>query len=87
MQAFPPTIGVVLAGGKALRLRSVDKALLPVRASTMLERVIARLKPQCAELLLNANGDPDRFAFTGLPVLPDALPGYVGPLAGICSAL
>jgi molybdopterin-guanine dinucleotide biosynthesis protein A len=54
---------------------------------TILERVIARLKPQCGELILNANGDPARFARFGLPVIPDTVENFPGPLAGILAAL
>jgi molybdenum cofactor guanylyltransferase len=54
---------------------------------TILERVIARLKPQCDGLILNANGDPQRFAAFGLPVVADGVAGFPGPLAGILAAL
>ncbi|WP_426434592.1 molybdenum cofactor guanylyltransferase MobA [Bradyrhizobium genosp. P] len=54
---------------------------------TILERVIVRLKPQCEELILNANGDPARFASFGLPVIPDTVQDHPGPLAGILAAL
>jgi len=54
---------------------------------TILDRVIARLKPQCDGLILNANGDPARFAGFGLPVIPDSVEDFPGPLAGILAAL
>src|SRR5258708_8947631 len=54
---------------------------------TILERVIARLQPQCDGLILNANGDPGRFAAFGLPVIPDTVADFPGPLAGILAAL
>jgi molybdenum cofactor guanylyltransferase len=49
--------------------------------------VIARLTPQCGELILNANGDPARFARFGLTVVPDTVADFPGPLAGILAAL
>jgi molybdopterin-guanine dinucleotide biosynthesis protein A len=58
-----------------------------IAGRTILERVIARLKPQCAELLLNANGDPARFDAFGLPVIADGVADFPGPLAGILAAL
>jgi molybdenum cofactor guanylyltransferase len=82
-----PTLGVLLAGGLARRMGGGDKPLKTIGGRTILERVIARLAPQCAGLILNANGDPARFAFTGLPVVPDSVPGFAGPLAGILAAL
>jgi molybdenum cofactor guanylyltransferase len=82
-----PTLGVLLAGGLARRMGGGDKPLRAIGGRTILERVIERLRPQCAALILNANGDPARFAFTGIPVVPDDVPGFAGPLAGILAAL
>jgi molybdopterin-guanine dinucleotide biosynthesis protein A len=83
----PPTIGVLLAGGLARRMGGGDKPLRRLAGRTILDRVIARLGPQCDALILNANGDPARFAETGLPVVPDSVPDFAGPLAGILAAL
>jgi molybdopterin-guanine dinucleotide biosynthesis protein A len=76
----PATPGVLLAGGLARRMGGGDK---PMRR----DRVIARLKPQCDGLILNANGDPARFAAFGLPVIADTVADFPGPLAGILAAL
>ena len=65
--AYPPTIGVILAGGLARRMGSRDKARIRVGDATILERVIERLRPQCADLIINANTDAARFADTALP--------------------
>ena len=83
----PATLGVLLAGGLGRRMGGGDKPLRTVSGRTLLERAIERLKPQCEALILNANGDPERFAFTGLAVVPDDLPGFAGPLAGILAVL
>lgn len=83
----PPTIGAILAGGLARRLGGGDKALQLVGGRTVLARLIERLSPQVARLILNANQDPARFAPFGLPVVPDGLPGHPGPLAGVLAAL
>jgi molybdopterin-guanine dinucleotide biosynthesis protein A len=64
-----------------------DKPMRTIGGRTILERVIARLKPQCSELILNANGDPARFASFGLPVIADTVADFPGPLAGILAAL
>ena len=80
-------LGVVLAGGLARRMGGGDKARLRIGGRTILERVLARFKPQCAALILNANGDPARFADTGLAVVPDSVPDFAGPLAGILAGL
>jgi molybdopterin-guanine dinucleotide biosynthesis protein A len=83
----PPILGVVLAGGLARRMGGGDKARIRIGGKTILERVLARLGPQCTGLILNANGDPARFADTGLPVVPDSVPDFAGPLAGILAGL
>jgi molybdopterin-guanine dinucleotide biosynthesis protein A len=79
--------GVLLAGGLARRMGGGDKPMRQIGGRTILERVIARLKPQCDELILNANGDPARFASFGLTVIPDTVENFPGPLAGILAAL
>jgi molybdopterin-guanine dinucleotide biosynthesis protein A len=79
--------GVLLAGGLARRMGGGDKPMRTIGGRTILERVIARLKPQCDRLILNANGDPARFAAFGLPVIPDGVADFPGPLAGILAAL
>ena len=84
---IPPTPGVLLAGGLARRMGGGDKPMRTIAGRTILERVIARLKPQCDGIILNANGDPERFADTGCTVVPDNVPDYPGPLAGILAGL
>ena len=83
----PDIPGVLLAGGLARRMGGGDKPMRQIGGRTILERVIARLKPQCDELILNANGDPARFAAFGLPVISDTVKDFPGPLAGILAAL
>jgi molybdopterin-guanine dinucleotide biosynthesis protein A len=80
-------LGVVLAGGLARRMGGGDKARLRIGGRTILERVLTRMRPQCAALILNANGDPTRFKDTGIEVVPDSVPDFAGPLAGILAAL
>lgn len=81
------TLGLVLAGGLARRMGGGDKGLLRVGGATIIERILQRLAPQCARVVLNANGDPERFDFTGLPVISDNVAGFAGPLAGILAGL
>lgn len=80
-------LGVILAGGQATRMGGGDKGLLPLGGSTLLSLVIDRLAPQVADMALNANGDAARFASFNLPVLPDSIDGFVGPLAGVLAGL
>lgn len=80
-------LGVILAGGQATRMGGGDKGLLPLGNGTILDHVIARLEPQVAALALNANGDLCRFSALGLPVLPDPINGFAGPLAGVLAGL
>ena len=87
MTTETPTLGLVLAGGLARRMGGGDKPLTRVAGKTILSRVIERMTPQCQRLILNANGDPARFADTGLPVIPDDVPDFAGPLAGLLAGL
>lgn len=80
-------LGVILAGGLATRMGGGDKALLSVGGQTLLHRVIHRLQPQVAGIAVNANGDAARFDGFGLPVLPDSINGFPGPLAGVLAGL
>lgn len=77
----------LLAGGRASRIGGGDKCLRVLDGSTLLTRVIRALRPQAGRLILNANGDPLRFAGYELPVVADDLPDHPGPLAGIVAGL
>jgi molybdopterin-guanine dinucleotide biosynthesis protein A len=83
----PKIIGVLLAGGLARRMGGGDKPLRLLAGRPLLDHVIERLRPQVSGLVLNANGDPARFAAYGLPVVADSIPDYAGPLAGILAGL
>jgi molybdopterin-guanine dinucleotide biosynthesis protein A len=81
------TFGLVLAGGLARRMGGGDKALIRIGNQTILQRALTRLTPQVSGIILNANGDPARFASCGLPVVADSVPNFAGPLAGILAGL
>ncbi|MEM6888382.1 MAG: molybdenum cofactor guanylyltransferase MobA [Pseudomonadota bacterium] len=80
-------LGVILAGGRATRMGGGDKGLLALGDRCLLDHVIDRLKPQVAQIALNANGAPERFAAYGLPVLADSIGEHPGPLAGVLAGL
>jgi molybdopterin-guanine dinucleotide biosynthesis protein A len=77
--------GVILAGGQGLRMGGADKALLRLGPAPLVVHVAGRLAPQVEDLAISANGDPARFAFSGLCVLPDDVPQ--GPLSGVLAGL
>jgi molybdenum cofactor guanylyltransferase len=79
--------GVILAGGRATRMGGGDKTLLPLGDKPLLVHVVDRLAPQVDALVLNAHGDPARFAAFGLPVVADSVGGFAGPLAGILAGM
>ena len=81
------TVGVILCGGRSSRMGGGDKTLLVLEGETLLGRIARRLRPQVAGLAINANGDADRFSGFDLPIIPDSIAGYAGPLAGILAAL
>ncbi|MDA0368324.1 MAG: molybdenum cofactor guanylyltransferase MobA [Proteobacteria bacterium] len=87
MKAHRHVVGVLLAGGQARRMAGGDKCLQRLGGETLLARAIARARPQVDSLILNANGDPARFGAYGIPVVPDVIDGFAGPLAGILTAM
>lgn len=82
-----PIAGVILAGGLARRMGGGDKTLRQIDGRTLLSLIIERLRPQVDGLVLNANGDPERFAEFGLPVVADTVGDHAGPLAGILAGM
>lgn len=81
-------LGVVLAGGQGRRMGAGgDKPLTPLGSGTLLSHVLERARPQCASMIINANGDAARYADAGLPVVEDQVDGFVGPLAGVLTAM
>jgi molybdopterin-guanine dinucleotide biosynthesis protein A len=80
-------LGVILAGGQATRMGGGDKGLRVVAGQRLLDHVLDRLRPQVGHIALNANGAPARFDDFGLPVVPDSLPDWPGPLAGVLAGL
>jgi len=79
--------GVLLAGGQSQRMGGGDKCLRLLAGRPILAHVIERARPQVMSLVLNANGDPARFATFGLPVVADNIEGFAGPLAGVLAGL
>jgi len=79
--------GVVLAGGRSQRMGGQDKGLVELAGRTMIEHVVAALRPQVGALIINANRNQETYARLGYPVVPDGVGDYFGPLAGMASAM
>ncbi|MFM0337871.1 molybdenum cofactor guanylyltransferase MobA [Paraburkholderia fungorum] len=83
--------GLVLAGGRGMRMGGVDKGLQPLRGEPLASHVLKRLAPQTGALLISANRHPDIYAGLGAPfgaeVIADTLAGFPGPLAGLLAGL
>ena len=84
---MPKTIGLVLAGGRSTRMGGQDKALIVLAGQTLLTRAIALLAPQVDAVAINSNAAGEDLGAFGLPVIPDLVTGYQGPLAGIHAGL
>lgn len=82
-----PVAGVLLAGGQSRRMGGGDKCLRPLGGQPILARIIETVAPQVSRLVINANGDPERFASFGVPVAADTVDGYAGPLAGVLTGM
>lgn len=79
--------GVILAGGQGRRMGGVDKGLQDLQGRPLVQWVLARLAPQVGTVLISANRNLERYAALGCAVLPDRIPDFAGPLAGIHAAL
>jgi len=80
-------VGLLLAGGRSSRMGGGDKCLAELAGRPLLRHIIDRMRPQVRTLVLNANGDPERFTVFGLPVIADDPPDFAGPLAGVLAGL
>lgn len=79
--------GLLLAGGQSRRMGGGDKCLLEVGGETLLRRIADTASAQVGPLVLNTNSDPSLFEVYGLPVVPDVVDGFAGPLAGVLTGL
>jgi len=82
-----PVTGVILAGGQGRRMGVLDKGLQVLQGRPLVQWVFDRLAPQVDSVLINANQNLARYAALGCPVVPDRIPGFAGPLAGLHAAL
>ena len=78
---------VILAGGQARRMGGGDKGRLMLGDQSLIQHVIGQIQPQVSALVLNANGDPERFSDLGLPVVSDSVADFPGPLAGVLAGM
>ncbi|NWK77714.1 molybdenum cofactor guanylyltransferase MobA [Aquitalea sp. LB_tupeE] len=85
-----PYTALILAGGQASRMGGVDKGLVELAGQPLIARTLHSLAAQSqppARVLISANRHLDAYAAYGYPVLPDTLPGYPGPLAGLLAGM
>src|SRR5262245_11949897 len=87
MSMTEPVAGILLAGCRSSRMGCRHNRVRMLGGRTILARIIERLEPQVAAMVVSANGDPSRFAPFGLAVVADRVPGFAGPLAGIHAGL
>jgi molybdenum cofactor guanylyltransferase len=87
MIATADITGLVLAGGRATRMGGVDKGLQAYRGMPLALHTLLRLAPQVGELMINANRNLGAYESMGVPVWPDALADYPGPLGGFMAGL
>ncbi|MBU2641783.1 MAG: molybdenum cofactor guanylyltransferase [Gammaproteobacteria bacterium] len=83
----PRVAAVILAGGLGRRMGGADKGLIEYQKRPLIEWALAALAPQVDQLVISANRSLERYAAYGHRVLPDTLPDFPGPLAGVLAAL
>lgn len=79
--------GLILAGGRGSRMGGVDKGLQAFRGQPLALHTLARLRPQVGRVMINANRNLPTYQSFGMPVWPDGLADYAGPLAGFLVGL
>ena len=79
--------GLILAGGRGMRMGGVDKGLQTLQGKPMILHVIQRLQPQVDRIMINANQNLDRYREFNFPVCADEKNDYAGPLAGMQAGL
>ena len=81
------TLGVLLAGGLSRRMGGGDKGLMPLGGKPVMAHAFDRLEAMSDGIIINANGDPSRFAGFEATIVPDTVGGFAGPLAGVLAGL
>jgi molybdopterin-guanine dinucleotide biosynthesis protein A len=79
--------GLILAGGRGSRMGGVDKGLQNHQGLPLAMHALMRLQPQVGHLMVNANRNLGAYDSMGVPVWPDAIADYPGPLAGFLAGL
>jgi molybdopterin-guanine dinucleotide biosynthesis protein A len=79
--------GLILAGGRGSRMGGVDKGLQVYRGQPLAQHALERLRPQVRQVMVNANRNQETYRALNVPVWPDEVPGYAGPLAGMLAGL
>jgi molybdenum cofactor guanylyltransferase len=79
--------GLILAGGQARRMSGLDKGLISLAGTSLVERCISTLSPQVDQLFISANRHIEQYQKFGFPILQDSTTDYAGPLAGLQRAL
>lgn len=89
MSAIDPQdiTGLILAGGRGSRMGGVDKGLQNHQGTALAMHAMLRLQPQVGHLMINANRNLGAYDSMGVPVWPDAIADYPGPLAGFLAGL
>ena len=87
LMSKPLITGVILAGGLGRRMGNVDKGLQLLNGRTLVQHVATRFAPQVSTLLINANQNIELYSALGYRVIPDLIPEFAGPLAGLHAAL
>jgi molybdopterin-guanine dinucleotide biosynthesis protein A len=87
MNKIDGIVGVILAGGQSRRMAGRDKRIMPLAGQPLIAHVIERFAPQIGPLILNVNGDPKPYGEFGLPIAPDTIDGFLGPLAGVLAGM
>lgn len=83
----PQIDAVILAGGMARRMGGNDKGLVDLNGQAMICHTLDKLSSQVDNIMINANRNQAQYEQWGYRVFSDEDSGYLGPLAGMVTAL
>ena len=79
--------GLVLCGGRGSRMGGADKGLQNFKGMPLAMNALLRLGVQAGHVMINANRNLAAYESMGVPVWPDPIGDFPGPLAGWLAGL
>ena len=82
-----PMIASIMIGGQSKRMGGGIKSLQEFNNKKIFDRILEKISPKIEKIIINCNSEEKKFTKYKLPIFRDLKEGYLGPLAGIHSAM